>query len=199
MGEKPGVAIVIDGVPVFERTGRVNIDLDNIESIKVIKGGASYLFGEDALSGAVIITTKRGAKMAGFTASAEAGSFGYRKGLARAGFAKGNWVGHVQATKRQTDGYHDQGDSFAEYLDGKLQYLVDETSDIAFGFEQSRREKAGVAAAGRNARQKPARQPRVADALDALWRGAGADCDRNQAHPAGGLMDAAERQQTQSA
>ncbi len=33
MGEKPGVAVVIDGVPVFERTGRVNIDLDNIESI----------------------------------------------------------------------------------------------------------------------------------------------------------------------
>ena len=39
MGEKPGVAIVIDGVPVFERTGKVNIDIDNIESIKVIKGG----------------------------------------------------------------------------------------------------------------------------------------------------------------
>lgn len=39
MGEKPGVAVVIDGVPVFERTGSVNIDLDNIESIKVIKGG----------------------------------------------------------------------------------------------------------------------------------------------------------------
>ncbi|MGD9788840.1 MAG: TonB-dependent receptor plug domain-containing protein, partial [Sulfuricellaceae bacterium] len=67
MGEKPGVAIVIDGVPVFERTGKVNIDLDNIESIKVIKGGASYLFGEDALAGAVIITTKRGAKYAGVT------------------------------------------------------------------------------------------------------------------------------------
>lgn len=141
MGEKPGVAIVIDGVPVQERTGRVNIDLDNIDSIKVIKGGASYLFGEDALSGAVIITTKRGAKMAGFTASAEAGSFGYYKGLARAGFSKGDWVGHVQATRRQTDGYHDQGGSFADYLNGKLQYLIDETSDIAFGFEQSKRAK----------------------------------------------------------
>src|SRR5512143_3293580 len=67
MGEKPGVAVVIDGVPVFERTGKVNIDLDNIESIKVIKGGASYLFGEDALVGAVILTTKRGAKYKGLT------------------------------------------------------------------------------------------------------------------------------------
>ncbi|OGT14384.1 MAG: hypothetical protein A3F73_06775 [Gallionellales bacterium RIFCSPLOWO2_12_FULL_59_22] len=141
MGEKPGVAIVIDGVPVQERTGRVNIDLDNIESIKVIKGGASYLFGEDALSGAVIITTKRGAKMAGVTASAEAGSFNYHKELLRAGFSKGDWVGHVQATKRETDGYHDQGGSFSEYLNGKLQYLIDETSDIAFGFENSSRAK----------------------------------------------------------
>ena len=141
MGEKPGVAIVIDGVPVQERTGRVNIDLDNIDSIKVIKGGASYLFGEDALSGAVIITTKRGAKMAGVTASAEAGSFNYQKALLRAGFSEGNWVGHVQATKRETDGYHDQGGSFAEYLNGKLQYLIDETSDIAFGFENSSRAK----------------------------------------------------------
>ena len=141
MGEKPGVAIVIDGVPVQERTGRVNIDLDNIDSIKVIKGGASYLFGEDALSGAVIITTKRGAKMSGVTASTEKGSFGYNKYLARAGFSKGNWVGHVQATKREIDGYHDQGNSFAEYLNGKLQYLIDETSDIAFGFEKSNRAK----------------------------------------------------------
>jgi iron complex outermembrane receptor protein len=141
MGEKPGVAIVIDGVPVQERTGRVNIDLDNIESIKVIKGGASYLFGEDALSGAVVITTKRGAKMAGFTASAEAGSFNYRKGLVRAGFSEGNWVGHVQATKRQTDGYHDQGESSARYVDGKLQYMIDGSSDIAFGFEKSKRAK----------------------------------------------------------
>ena len=48
MGEKPGVAIVIDGVPVQETSGKINIDIDNIESIKVIKGGASYLYGNDA-------------------------------------------------------------------------------------------------------------------------------------------------------
>lgn len=141
MGEKPGVAIVIDGVPVLERTGRVNIDLDNIESIKVIKGGASYLFGEDALSGAVIITTKRGAKMAGYTVSTEVGSFGYRKGLARAGFTKDNLVGHIQASKAFADDYYDQGAYSRQYVDGKLQYLIDETSDVTFGFENSQRAK----------------------------------------------------------
>src|SRR5512134_3692875 len=92
MGEKPGVAIVIDGVPVQERTGRANIDLDNIESIKVIKGGASYLFGDDGLAGAVIITTKRGAKYKGVTVAADQGAWGYNRQLARAGFA-GNWGG----------------------------------------------------------------------------------------------------------
>ncbi len=141
MGEKPGVAIVIDGVPVQERTGRVNIDLDNIESIKVIKGGASYLFGEDALSGAVIITTKRGAKMAGVTVAAEKGSFDYYKGLLRAGFAEGKWVGHIQKTKMQSSGYHDQGDYGRDYWDGKLQYMLDETSDLTFGFEHAKRNK----------------------------------------------------------
>ncbi|MBI5890399.1 MAG: TonB-dependent receptor [Nitrosomonadales bacterium] len=141
MGEKPGVAIIIDGVPVLERTGRVNVDLDNIDSIKVIKGGASYLFGEDALSGAVIITTKRGAKMAGYTASVEAGSFNYRKGLARAGFAKNEWVGHIQVSKAMSDDFYDQGAWSRRYVDGKLQYLIDESSDIAFGFEDSHREK----------------------------------------------------------
>ncbi len=141
MGEKPGVAVVIDGVPVFERTGRVNIDLDNIESIKVVKGGASYLFGEDALAGAVIITTKRGAKMAGYKVETEVGSFGYRKGLARAGFASENANGHLQISQRQSDGYHYDSDYKAAYLNGKWQYYLDDVSDITVGMEISDREK----------------------------------------------------------
>jgi iron complex outermembrane receptor protein len=141
MGEKPGVAVVIDGVPVFERTGRVNIDLDNIESIKVVKGGASYLFGDDALSGAVIITTKRGAGYEGYTIGAEAGSFGYKKGLARAGFSNENASGHLQYSKREIEGYYDDSDSSAEYLNGKLMYYLDSTSDISLGMELSDRNK----------------------------------------------------------
>jgi iron complex outermembrane receptor protein len=141
MGEKPGVAVVIDGVPVFERTGRVNIDLDNIESIRVVKGGASYLFGDDALSGAVIITTKKGAGQAGYKVAAEAGSFGHTKGLARAGFSSDNANGHVQVSQRKTDGFYDDSSSKADYANGKLQYYLNETSDLQFGFELSDREK----------------------------------------------------------
>jgi iron complex outermembrane receptor protein len=141
MGEKPGVAVVIDGVPVFERTGRVNINMDDIESIKVIKGGASYLFGDDALAGAVIITTKRGAKMAGGQISAEGGSFGYKRGLTRAGFATDKLSGHVQVSRRDADGYYDQGEYKADYLNGKLQYYATDSSDLTFGWEVAKRLK----------------------------------------------------------
>ncbi len=141
MGEKPGVAVVIDGVPVFERTGKVNIDMDNIESIRVIKGGASYLFGDDALSGAVIITTKRGAKYNNIYGAAEAGSFGYQKYVARAGYANDDLSFHIQASERKADGYHENGDYDTKYLNGKLQYYIDDTSDISLGMEYSQREK----------------------------------------------------------
>jgi len=141
MGEKPGVAVVIDGVPVFERTGRVNIDLDNIESIRVIKGGASYLFGDDALSGAVIITTKRGAARNNARITAETGSYGYRKWLAHLGLGGERANAHIQVSKRETDGYHHDSASSADYVNGKLQYYLSDYSDLTFGFELGEREK----------------------------------------------------------
>ncbi|MEN6585890.1 MAG: TonB-dependent receptor [Sulfuricella sp.] len=141
MGEKPGVAVVIDGVPVFERTGKVNIDLDNIESIKVIKGGASYLFGDDGLSGAVIITTKRGAKYAGLTLGADIGSYNYNKEVARVGFAGEKGSGHLQVSNRKSDDYYFQSAYQTQYLDGNFQYYLSDTSDLSFGFETSQREK----------------------------------------------------------
>lgn len=141
MGEKPGVAIVIDGVPVFERTGKVNIDLDNIESIKVIKGGASYLFGEDALSGAVIITTKRGAKYKGLALAADAGSWNYERQQARVGFA-GDWgSGHLQTTHRSSDDWYWQSAYRTDYVDGNLRFFLSDTADLTLGFETSDREK----------------------------------------------------------
>lgn len=139
MGEKPGVAIVIDGVPVFERTGRVNIDLDNIESIRVVKGGASYLYGEDALSGAVIITTKRGARHDGFTVEHDRGAFDYQRSYVKIGRSGERFGGHIQYSHRQTDDYYALANSDAKTLAGNLQWLIDERSDLTFGFEKSDR------------------------------------------------------------
>lgn len=139
MGEKPGVAIVIDGVPVFERTGKVNINLDNIESIKVIKGGASYLFGEDALAGAVVITTKRGATNKGIAIETDVGAYGYQRELARIGHASDEWSGHLQVSRRQADDYHFQSNYRSEALAGNLRWLLDGHADLTLGVEKEDR------------------------------------------------------------
>lgn len=139
MGEPPGVVIVIDGVPVFERTGKVNIDLDNIESIDVIKGGASYLFGEDALAGAVIIKTKRGYSQEGVSLEHERGSFGYDRSVLRAGGSTDNLSAHVQYADRNSDGFYALSDSWSETLSGNVTWYPDAVSDLSFGFEKADR------------------------------------------------------------
>ncbi|MDL2255417.1 SusC/RagA family TonB-linked outer membrane protein [Parabacteroides sp. OttesenSCG-928-K15] len=59
-GESP--LVVIDGVP-FENTGLAQVSADDIEAISVLKGAtASALYGSKGASGALMITTKRGAK-----------------------------------------------------------------------------------------------------------------------------------------
>lgn len=139
MGEKPGVAIVIDGVPVQERAGSVNIDADNIESIKIIKGGASYLYGNDALGGAVIITTKRPKAKNEGAVSTELGSYGYKKYLARYNGSTEDFALEVQGSYKESDGYWDSSDYWAKSFNGKFQYYIDDTSDITFGADKSTR------------------------------------------------------------
>ncbi len=139
MGEKPGVAIVIDGVPVQERAGSVNIDSDNIESIKIIKGGASYLYGNDALAGAVIITTKRPkGKNEGFV-STEQGSYGYEKYVARFNGGTENYAMEVQGSYKASDGYWEDSDYWTQSFNGKFQYYLDDSSDITIGADKTRR------------------------------------------------------------
>ena len=139
MGERPGVAIVIDGVPVQERAGSVNIDMDNIETIKVIKGGASYLYGNDALAGAVVISTKKPkGKNEGFVA-VEGGSHGYEKYLANYMGSTEKFAFELQGSYKASDGYWEDSDYWAKSFNGKLQYYIDETSDITFGVDISTR------------------------------------------------------------
>ncbi|MBU1658859.1 TonB-dependent receptor [bacterium] len=139
MGEKPGVAIVIDGVPVQERAGSVNIDIDNIESLKVIKGGASYLYGNDALAGAIIITTKRPKNKNELLVTTEQASYGYQKYLANYNAGTENFALNVQGSYKKSDGYWENSDYWAKSLNGKLQYYIDDSSDITIGVDKSTR------------------------------------------------------------
>jgi len=140
MGEKPGVSVVIDGVPVQESSGKINLDLDNISSIKVIKGSASYLYGNDAISGAIVITTKRNKKTTSSKVETEMGSFGFKRFLASTNQSFDTGSLHLQGTIRDTDGYWDDAYLKHKSFNGKYQYYLNNTSDLTFGVDYTKRE-----------------------------------------------------------
>jgi iron complex outermembrane receptor protein len=140
MGEKPGVAIVIDGIPVQKSSGKINLDLDNIASIKVIKGSASYLYGNDAIGGAIVITTKRPKGLNKSKIETEFGSFGFKRFLASTNQSFETGALQIQGTTRDTDGYWDDAYLKHKSVNGKYQYYLSETSDLTFGMDYTKRE-----------------------------------------------------------
>ncbi|PIP09589.1 MAG: TonB-dependent receptor [Sulfurimonas sp. CG08_land_8_20_14_0_20_36_33] len=139
MGEKPGVAIVIDGVPVQETSGKINVDLDNIESIKVIKGGASYLYGNDALAGAVIITTKKAKGKDSSKVEGEVGSFNSKRFMASTNQSFDNSALQLQGNYRSSDGYWEDAYVLVKSINGKYTYYINDASDITFGMDYTQR------------------------------------------------------------
>jgi iron complex outermembrane receptor protein len=139
MGEKPGVAIVIDGVPVQETTGKINVDLDNIESIKVIKGGASYLYGNDAIGGAIVITTKRPKAGTSAKVEAELGTFNSKRFLASINKGFENSSLQLQGSYRDSDGYWDDAYVTVKSVNGKYQYYLTDYSDLTVGLDYTKR------------------------------------------------------------
>ena len=144
MGEDTGVAIVIDGVPVLQNGGKVKFNLDEIESIKVIKGGASYLYGNTALAGAVIITTKKVKNKNSADISVEAGSYGYKN--VKSNILKGTDKYSASLNINYTDDdsfWEDEGKSWTKSANGKFQYYLNDSSDITAGITYTDKFEAG--------------------------------------------------------
>ncbi|WP_457606056.1 TonB-dependent receptor [Nitratifractor sp.] len=139
MWEDTGVAVVIDGVPVMQNGGKVKINLDNIESIKVIKGGASYLYGPNALAGAVVITTKKPKNRDEIDLSADYGSYAYQNYRLTYNKATENFAMILNGSYRYTSGYWDMNENWTGSGNGKFTWYIDETSDITFGAEYTRK------------------------------------------------------------
>ncbi len=139
MGEDTGVAIVIDGVPILQNGGKVSINVNDIESIKVIKGGASYLYGNTALAGAIVISTKKHKNKNEATLLVERGSYGYENYRLKASKSTENFALDMHTSYTEEDGYWDQTNYWQKNIGGIATYYIDDTSDIAFSADISRK------------------------------------------------------------
>ncbi|MEJ2692291.1 MAG: TonB-dependent receptor [Candidatus Thiodiazotropha sp.] len=138
MWQDTGVAIVIDGVPIWQNGGKFRLNMSDIKSIKVIKGAASYLYGNTALGGAVIITTSRPMARNGYHLSAEKGSHQYKDFTAKMEKSAENFALNLNANYRDTDGYWVDSALWSKSLGGKVVYYVDDRSDLTLGVDVTR-------------------------------------------------------------
>jgi iron complex outermembrane receptor protein len=65
----------------------------------------------------------------------DAGSFGYRRAMVRAGFALDDLTGHVQYSDRDQDGYYFLSRTYSKTLSGNLKYALTASSDLSLGFD----------------------------------------------------------------
>ena len=101
--------VLVDGVPVNDASspaGGYNfeyLNTSNIQSIEVLKGSQSTLWGSDAIGGVINIYTKQ-PESTSFGASAEIGSFGLKRGSADINFSGSNSRFRVSTSKTSVDG-----------------------------------------------------------------------------------------------
>lgn len=80
-GESRYVKILIDGVPVNDPGGTIDLSTlttDNVDHIEIVRGPASVLYGADAVTGVIQIFTRRGSGAPTAIVSARGGSYGSR-------------------------------------------------------------------------------------------------------------------------
>ncbi len=105
--------VLMDGVPFASDASTrdyprgMDLSLEYIEKIEVIRGPGSALWGPDAFTGVVNLVTKKGEKLQGGQVSGELGSDDTRGATAQFGFAKNGWDAYAFGSSSQTHGFED--------------------------------------------------------------------------------------------
>lgn len=127
--------VMMDGVPfsndatTIDYPRGLDLNLDYIDRIEIIRGPGSSLWGPDAFSGIVNLVTKKGADIKGVEVNAETGSHNMRGISAMTGFSRRGWDGSLFASYRTEKGFEKDlgGDQRRRYdffteLYGRISY-----------------------------------------------------------------------------
>jgi iron complex outermembrane receptor protein len=127
--------VMMDGVPFSSDASTIDyprgmdLSLDYIKKIEIIRGPGSALWGPDAFSGIINLVTKNGQELQGAKVKGETGSYDTLGTSAQAGFAKKGWDGFVFASNARSEGFENdlpgnekrKDDRYGETY-GKLSY-----------------------------------------------------------------------------
>ncbi|PKH27034.1 TonB-dependent siderophore receptor [Enterobacterales bacterium CwR94] len=139
-----GVRIYVDGIPATMPDGQgqtSNIDLNSVESVSVLRGPFSALYG-NASGGVVNIETEKGKNPPSVQASGYGGSNGtWRYGLkANGALGEGQQPGDlnysVSTTRMTTEGYRDHSGARKNLANAKLGVQIDDVSSLTLLFNR---------------------------------------------------------------
>jgi len=137
-----GIRMYVDGIPATMPDGQgqtSNIDLNSVESVEVLRGPFSALYG-NASGGVVNVTTETGQQPTTIEASSYYGSYGsWRYGLKATGATgDGTQAGDVDytvsSTRFITSGYRDHSGARKNLANAKLGVRINDVSKLSLLF-----------------------------------------------------------------
>jgi len=142
--------VLIDGIPQNKGKDKLVdwdlIPLDNIESVEVLKGPASSLYGDNAMSGVINIITKKPGPVPQARISSSCGSFNTQnyEGSISGRSVKGGIAYNLIASRKSTDGFRTHCDYEGSHLNGKLDFLIDETQCLGLSMDYHDRKRGAL-------------------------------------------------------
>lgn len=131
-----GIRILVDGIPETLPDGQSQvdaIDLETAESIEVIRGPSSALYG-NAAGGVVDIRTKDGPAEPYAEVRGTVGSYDFQRYGVMGGGQSGPWNAHVSAWDMQYEGYRDQSRTEKRMANAKATYAIDDQRSVTTVF-----------------------------------------------------------------
>jgi iron complex outermembrane receptor protein len=136
--------VLIDGRRVNEidlsGVDWLQIPLDQVKRIEVVRGASSVLYGDNAVGGVINIITKKGEGRPAPEAGVEYGSYGYTAERAAVSGSTRGFSYSVEANHRSTNGYRHNNDLWARDLGGMVSYDVTDFLTVGFrgGYHRDR-------------------------------------------------------------
>jgi len=130
-----GLKIFVDGIPntlADGQSGIDNIDIGSIESMEVIRGPSSTLYGS-AAGGVINIKTEDGTPVPFIEGRVTAGSHDFKQAQVKTGGQKGRLNYLVSVQKLDFEGHRQQQGKIERHLlNSKFRWEFDNTSDLTF-------------------------------------------------------------------
>lgn len=129
-----GVKVLVDGIPESTPDGQAqvdNLDLGVLESIEVVRGPSSGLYG-NASGGVISFTTQNPTPTPFWEARVAAGSYGLQQYQLKTGQQKGKFGYLLHGIHVKTNGYRDNSGMKNTILNGKFNFQLNEKSDLQF-------------------------------------------------------------------